>query len=132
PTKAPGLVDTFLCNCTDCHKITASMFASNFVVLDTSLRHLRGQSNLAVYSQSKTPITKGNTMANYFCKTCGSLMYRVGSGFPGKSILRIGTVDDFNLMETVLRPRVEQFARDRVAWLPGAEGVMQVDGYHYG
>lgn len=71
-------------------------------------------------------------MANYFCKTCGSLMYRVGSGFPGKSILRIGTVDDFNLMETVLRPRVEQFARDRVAWLPGAEGVMQVDGYHYG
>lgn len=25
PTKAPGLVDTFVCNCTDCRKITASM-----------------------------------------------------------------------------------------------------------
>jgi len=70
-------------------------------------------------------------MANYFCSTCGSLMYRVGSGFPGKRILRIGTVDDFNLMETVLRPRVEQFVKDRVGWLKGAEGVRQVDGFHY-
>lgn len=46
--------------------------------------------------------------------------------------MRIGTVDDFNLMETKLRPRVEQFVKDRVEWLEGARGVMQVDGYHYG
>src|SRR5450755_2583459 len=113
PTQGPGLVDTFICNCTDCRKITASMFASNFTIADTHLKHLRGRDNLKTFSQSRT-IGSGNTMTNYFCSTCGTLMYRVGSAFPGQSILRIGTVDDFHLHETKLRPRVEQFTKDRV------------------
>jgi hypothetical protein len=132
PPSGEGFVDSFICNCTDCHKLTASMFASNFAIKDTHLKHLRGQENMTLYSTSKSIGTKGNTMTNYFCKTCGSLLYRKGDGFPGMSILRIGTVDDFNLMETKLKPRVEQFTKDRASWLKGAEGVMQVEGYHYG
>ena len=58
-------------------------------------------------------------------------MYRVGSKFPGKSILRIGTVDDFNLHETKLRPRVEQYTKDRVDWLCGLDGVKQAEGSFY-
>lgn len=58
-------------------------------------------------------------------------MYRVGAAFPGKSILRIGTVDDFNLHETKLRPRIEQFTKDRVGWLGGVEGVKQVEESAY-
>lgn len=131
PTQGPGLVETFLCNCFDCRKITASMFASNFIIADTHLVHKRGRSNLTSFSQSKT-IASGNTMTNHFCTTCGTLMYRVSSGFPGKSILRIGTVDDFHLHETKLKPRVEQFVKDRVGWLGGAEGVKQVDGSYFG
>ncbi|KAL9593327.1 MAG: hypothetical protein Q9219_007598 [cf. Caloplaca sp. 3 TL-2023] len=103
------------------------MFASNFTIRDTHLKHLRGQDNLKTFSQSST-IATGNTMTNYFCSTCGTLMYRVSSGFPRMSILRIGTVDDFNLQETKLKPQVEQFTKTRVAWLPGAEGVKQVKG----
>ncbi|KAI4162960.1 MAG: hypothetical protein LQ342_003471 [Letrouitia transgressa] len=127
PTQGPGLVDTFVCNCTDCRKITASMFASNFTVADTHLKHLRGRDGLKTFGQSRT-IASGNTMTNYFCSTCGTLMYRVGSAFPGKNILRIGTVDDFHLHETKLRPRVEQFTKDRVSWLCGVEGTKQVEG----
>ena len=130
PTQGPGLVGTFICNCTDCRKLTASMFASNFTVADTHLKHLRGRDNLKTFSQSRT-IASGNIMTNYFCSTCGTLMYRVGEAFPGKSIMRIGTVDDFNLHETKLRPRVEQFTKDRVSWLRGAEGVKQVEGSAY-
>jgi hypothetical protein len=59
-------------------------------------------------------------------------MYRRGAGFPGMSILRVGTVDDFNLAETVLKPRVEQFIETRVGWLEPAKGVEQVEGYAYG
>jgi len=66
-------------------------------------------------------------MANHFCSTCGTLMYRIGSAFPGMSILRIGTVDDFNLHETKLRPRVEIFTKDRVGWWHGIEGVKQFE-----
>lgn len=64
-------------------------------------------------------------MTNYFCTTCGSLMYRVSSGFPGMSILRIGTVDDFRLHETKLRPQKEIFVRDRVDWFTGVEGAQE-------
>ncbi|KAJ5328523.1 hypothetical protein N7452_008913 [Penicillium brevicompactum] len=130
PTKGPGLVDTFVCHCTDCRKITASMFASNFIVKDSHLKHSRGCENLKTFSQSRT-IASGKAMTNYFCSTCGSLMYRVGEAFPGHSILRIGTVDDFNLHETALKPRLEQYTKDRVAWLSCADGVKQIDGSAY-
>jgi hypothetical protein len=102
------------------------MFASNFTVADTHLKHLRGQENLKTYSQSTT-IASGNNMTNYFCSTCGSLMYRVGKAFPGVRILRIGTVDDFNLHETKLRPRIEQFIKDRVSWFTGVEGAKKFE-----
>lgn len=130
PTEGPGMVDSFVCNCSDCHKITASMFASNFIIADTNLKHLRGRDNLKTYSQSLT-IASGNTMTNHFCSTCGTLMYRVSSGSPGTSILRIGTIDDFHLHETKLRPRVEQFTKNRVGWLGGVDGVRQVEGSAY-
>jgi len=126
PTQGPGLVSTFVCNCSDCRKITASMFASNFTVQNSYLKHNRGQENLKTFSQAKTPAS-GNTMTNYFCSTCGTLMYRISSGCPDLSILRIGTIDDFNLQESKLRPLVEQCVKDRVSWFPGAEGAKQVD-----
>jgi hypothetical protein len=53
-------------------------------------------------------------------------MYRRGDGFPDMSILRIGTVDDFNLMETKLRPQREFFTKDRAVWLKPIEGVEQL------
>ena len=130
PTQGPGLVDSFVCNCTDCRKITASMFASNFTVDDAYLKHLRGQGNLKTFGQSHS-IASGYKMTNYFCSTCGTLMYRVGAAFPGQSILRIGTVDDFNLHETKLKPRVEQFTESRVGWLSAIDGVKQVEGSAY-
>lgn len=66
-------------------------------------------------------------MSNHFCATCGTLMYRVGSRFPGMSILRIGTVDDFHLHETKLKPELEQFTNGRVGWLREVDGVKQFE-----
>ncbi|CAK1359496.1 unnamed protein product [Cercospora beticola] len=112
PTEKPGLVATFICNCTDCRKITGSMFASNFLVRSSHLTHIRGQDRLARYVQRKT-IASGHEMASYFCSVCGTLMYRIGSGSPNLRTLRLGTVDDFALHEGKLKPRVEQFVKDR-------------------
>jgi hypothetical protein len=112
------------------------MHATNFTILDTHLKHLRGQENLKTFGQSRTVFVKtdgqDNTMTNYFCNTCGSLMYRVGKAFPGMSILRVGSVDDFSLHETKLRPTMEQFTKDRVSWKLATEGTTQFfeDGLH--
>ena len=97
------------------------MFASNFTIDNTYLKHLRGQEKLSVFGQSRT-VARGHKMTNYFCSVCGTL-YRVGEGFPGQSILRIGTVDDFALHETKLRPRKELFVKERVSWFTGVDGV---------
>lgn len=97
------------------------MFASNFTVRDEYLHHLRGKQNLKTFSQSET-VASGHAMTNHFCCICGSLMYRVGAAFPGCSILRLGTVDDFSLVETKLRPMREDFVKDRVGWLGGVLG----------
>lgn len=107
------------------------MFASNFVVNESAVKHIRGKEKLSKFGQSKTIIT-GNHMENNFCSGCGTLMYRIGTGFPGKLIMRIGTVDDFTLQETKLKPRLEMFTKDRVSWLPGATDIKQVEGYAYG
>lgn len=63
PTHGPGLVDVFVCNCSDCRKITASMFATGFIVKDTHLKHVRGRENLKTYGQDRT-IASGHT---YVC-----------------------------------------------------------------
>ncbi|KAK1255706.1 hypothetical protein MKX07_007965 [Trichoderma sp. CBMAI-0711] len=127
PTEAPGLINTFVCNCFDCRKITASMFASNFTVDNSYIRHLRGEDNLSRWGQDKTP-TSGTEMANYFCKTCGTLMYRRSALSPDRSFMRIGTVDDFTLHETKLRPQYEIFTASRVNWWHGVEGAKALPG----
>jgi hypothetical protein len=45
----------------------------------------------------------GLEMVSYFCKTCGTFMYRRGDRMPGVSILRLGMVDDSSLAEGVVR-----------------------------
>ncbi|KAF1358553.1 hypothetical protein EJ07DRAFT_166797 [Lizonia empirigonia] len=130
PTSGDGLVDTFICHCTDCRKITASMFASNFVVKDTHLKHVRGEDKLTRFRQNST-IATGNYMENSFCSVCGTLLYRRSSGYPGMSIPRIGTIDDFALQETAFKPRVETFEKDRCAWLQPARVQEHVQGAYY-
>ena len=102
------------------------MFASNFCVDDKNMSYVRGKEKTSTWSTSKS-IKTGNTMKNVFCSVCGGLMNRISSGFPGKNFLRIGTVDDFNLHETVLKPKIEQFIPGRVSWLKGLDDVERHD-----
>jgi len=127
PLQEPGFVGTFVCNCSDCRKVTASMFASNFTVKDSYIKYARGKENLSSWGQAKTP-TSRKKMTNFFCKTCGTLMYRKGDAFDGLSFPRVGTIDDFTLHETKLRPQAELFVKERVSWFSGVEGAQKFDG----
>ncbi len=51
------------------------MFASETsTIADSHLKHVRGRENLKTFSQAHT-VGSGQTMTNYFCSTCGTLMY---------------------------------------------------------
>ncbi|KAK6985020.1 Mss4-like protein [Favolaschia claudopus] len=131
PLQGPGLVETFICHCVDCRKVSVSMFATNFTIADPHLTYIRGRDNITAYGQSRT-IATDNTMTNHFCKTCGTLMYRASSGYKGLNFVRMGIVDDYRLHETKLKPRVEQFVEERVEWLRPVEGMKQVEGMWVG
>ncbi|KAI0023025.1 Mss4-like protein [Xylariomycetidae sp. FL0641] len=117
-----NMTGAFVCTCTDCRKITASMFASNFMVKDEGLRWLRGQDKLSKFTKTET-IASGHAMTNYFCSNCGTLMNRVSTQYPGLNFLRIGTVDDFTLHDTKLKPTIELFTDHRVSWFHGVPGA---------
>ncbi|KAI5272018.1 hypothetical protein E4T47_04689 [Aureobasidium subglaciale] len=114
---------TFLCHCTDCRKITASIFTSAFVIEKTVLKHIRDEHDLTQYS---TTVEAGNTMSDFFCKTCGSLMYRQSSQYPDLLVPRTGTIDNLEFPETKLKPQVEVFCRSSVGWFGGLEDVRQM------
>jgi hypothetical protein len=126
PTEKPGLIFSALCHCTDCRKLTASTFSSLVTVDDQYLRHVRGQDKLTQFTTTTTPAS-GRAMTNYFCSRCGTLMYRKSEDRPTWSICRLGTIDDFNLAETKLRPSMEIYTKDRCAWLLALEGAAQSD-----
>ncbi|KAF2673699.1 hypothetical protein BT63DRAFT_421827 [Microthyrium microscopicum] len=94
------------------------MFCSNFSINNKALKHIRGEDKLSHYSQNKS-VASGASMEDSFCSICGNLMYRRSSRFPTMSILRIGTVDDFDLHASKLKPQFEQFINSRVPWLDG-------------
>lgn len=102
------------------------MFATNFTTLDKHTRFVRGEDNITLFSQNET-IIAGGSMTNGFCKTCGTLMFRKGSSYPDHWFLRVGTVDDLRLHETLLKPQTEYFTMDRVEWFHGVDSAKQVD-----
>ncbi len=103
------------------------MFATNFTVAFSHIEFVRGKSCLKQYAQATTIATE-NTMSNSFCSNCGTLMYRASSGFPNLIYMRVGTVDDFAIHETRLKPTIEIFCKDRVAWLEPIAGSRQAFG----
>ncbi|WWC58652.1 uncharacterized protein I303_101196 [Kwoniella dejecticola CBS 10117] len=130
PVTKEGIKGTFVCHCTDCRKVSASMFATNFTVHSDDLRYIRGADKVKTYAQSKT-IVEGNTMTNYFCPNCGSLLNRISSGTPTLNYVRVGAVDDLRLHDTLLKPEVEQFVDSRAKWLKPVQGVTQAHGMEY-
>lgn len=131
PLQKPGLINRHVCHCTDCRKIGSAFYQSNITVADSHMRYTRGEDQLTSFSEARTiRAGAGATMTNYFCRTCGTLMFRRGAQFPGLTILRTGTVDDNSLAETKLRPQVEQFIERRVAWSVPIESAVQVVGMH--
>jgi hypothetical protein len=103
------------------------MFATNFTSLDTHTRFTRGEDNLTVFTQKKTTST-GKEMANSFCKTCGTLMFRAGAFAPGTKFMRGGIIDDHTLHDTMLKPGVEIFTEHRAKWVKPVDGAEQGKG----
>ncbi|EPE26015.1 Mss4-like protein [Glarea lozoyensis ATCC 20868] len=116
---APTPLLKFRCHCLDERKLTGAAFALNILYPDTSLTVLRGE--LKTWAKR---VDSGNEMVNHMCATCGSLLYRSSSGYPGTIVIKAGCVDGVDAAEEFV-PDVELFTRSRVSWVKPVEGAKQ-------
>ncbi|KAE9406069.1 hypothetical protein BT96DRAFT_963625 [Gymnopus androsaceus JB14] len=121
PTQGPGLVDSFICNCHDCRKITASMFASGFMIDD----HYLHPQKRTIQPHEIQPIENHSEQKHSDQLFLSNVRHVDVSCICSED----WTVDDFHLHETKLKPRAEQFVEDRVGWLcahsTSIDGVVQ-------
>ncbi|KAJ7699244.1 hypothetical protein B0H17DRAFT_1129315 [Mycena rosella] len=130
PTHSPGLGESFICHCTDCHKITHPCLPpASWLPTPTCATARRGQ---PLRIQPGVHRRHAQHHRHSLLQDVRHAHVPRQHGVPGMHITRVGTVEDFNLQETILKPKAEQFVKYRMVWLSGGEGVQQVQGLHYG
>lgn len=63
-------------------------------------------------------------MSNHACGQCGSLLYRTSTGYPGKLAIKVGCIDDEDVVKGYV-PDIEIFTRNRAPWVQPIEGAVQ-------
>ncbi|KAI1009525.1 hypothetical protein LB504_002929 [Fusarium proliferatum] len=105
-----------LCHCGDCRKISGSAFSTNILVPQQNLDLLQGTPKVF-----EKLADSGNGITSYFCGDCGSTCYRQGESFPGLTIIKVGTLDAFDM-----QPALEAYSDARPRWLTCVDGTKQM------
>jgi len=113
---------SILCHCKDCRKISGSTYSSNSIFSEDGFKVTKGTPK-----QHTVKADGGNSITSNFCGDCGSTMWRQGATFPGKRIVKTGTLDDTNILDN-LKVDVELYANTRPKWVSAQSGAAQKDG----
>ena len=111
----PGKVG--LCHCTDCQRLTGSAF-SLFVPVPREAFHLIGEPKTYVKTAES-----GNRRAQAFCADCGSRIYASAPSEPTVFNLRVGTMDERNL----LAPKLQVWCRSALPWIANLGAVLRFE-----
>ncbi|KAH7384665.1 Mss4-like protein [Pyrenochaeta sp. MPI-SDFR-AT-0127] len=110
---------SILCHCYDCRKISGSTYSSNSIFSDEGFKVTKGTPK-----QHKKTADGGNEIISQFCGDCGSTMWREGTTFPGKKIIKAGTLDDTSILDNY-KVNVELFTANRPKWVGTQDGADQ-------
>ncbi|KAH6633291.1 Mss4-like protein [Boeremia exigua] len=113
---------SILCHCLDCRKIGGSTYSTNGVYEADQFKITKGTPK-----QHKKIADGGNEMISNFCGDCGSTMWREGATFPGKRIVKMGTLDDTDIVDN-LTINAELYSGNRPKWVNAQEGADQKKG----
>ncbi|KAH7082951.1 Mss4-like protein [Paraphoma chrysanthemicola] len=113
---------SILCHCSDCRKISGSTYSSNSIFSDEGFKVSQGSPK-----QHKKVADGGNEIVSNFCGDCGSTMWRTGATFPGKLIVKAGTLDDTSILDNY-KVDAELYAPTRPKWVNAQEGAAQKNG----
>ena len=107
-----------LCHCTHCQKVSGSAFSVNLLV-DAAGLHFSGAAPTVYEDDAES----GRKLRRLFCAQCGSSIASEADMFPGKIVLKVGTLDD----TSDLAPVVEIWRRSAQHWVTPREGIIHFD-----
>lgn len=81
------VLNTVNCHCSICKKITGAAFETIAVVNEGDLEIFTGRDNLSTYRVS-------DKAEKHFCSICGTPIYNIHFGHPGRALIQIGALDE--------------------------------------
>ena len=109
---------TGVCHCKNCQRQAGSAFSTLASVPKAEFTITRGDPKL--YEDSET--RSGDTVARYFCGTCGSPIYSALPSQPDAIYLKTGTMDD----TSAFQPMFHVWCETKQNWVELADGVPQM------
>ncbi|KAI9170728.1 hypothetical protein HJFPF1_00198 [Paramyrothecium foliicola] len=102
-----------LCHCLDCRKITGSLFSTNVLMPGDGFSVVQGTpKEFAMTADS------GKTITSYFCGDCGCTLWRQTESYGDAKIVKAGTLDTPDALDSIAKPASELFTKNRISWLP--------------
>ena len=97
------------CHCRDCQRITGSAFVINLWI-ERKFVEAKG----AAPKSYKLAGGSGKVHEVFFCETCGTYVWSLYHGAPGKALfIRAGTLDK----PDAVKPDIHIFTRSKLPWL---------------
>ncbi|KAJ5598543.1 hypothetical protein N7537_008627 [Penicillium hordei] len=112
-------VATGLCHCTDCRKLTGTLYTYSLIFKSAEIKTSGNPEKIT------KPAESGNIIENYFCSNCGTPLYayKFPSGeWDSLVITRVGIFDDLDLLER--KPAVELYVRSRAGDVLRSSGLV--------
>lgn len=70
----------------------------------------------------------GNALQRKFCSRCGTPLYNIGGDFGKTLAVFYSALDDYDCCsdgDTIPKPKVEYYSKDRLPWVGPIEGAQQ-------
>jgi hypothetical protein len=106
-TGAPAFV--FMCHCRDCQRATGSTYAPNAWFPYAQVQYVKGEPGFHVVTGES-----GKPVYHEFCAKCGSSVGMRSDGYSGYRAVRIASLDDPDLLESV----ADVWTGSRIRWDP--------------
>ncbi|KAJ5638393.1 Glutathione-dependent formaldehyde-activating enzyme [Penicillium lividum] len=112
-------IDTSVCHCPWCKKLSGAVYASQIVVHKDNYKITKGDPKYFSLEHL------GQSYGNWFCQTCGSTVGRDASPFPDIRVVKLGTLDNLEDINWA-KPKREIYTEARVSWVPQFENCVQI------
>jgi len=107
------------CHCNQCKKANGGAFSSLAVVRARHLEFLTGDDCLATYQL-------GDKVAKHFCRHCGTPIFNRNSGYPGRCMVALGSLDN----PAAVTPTANIHCASKLAWVFTDDGLQNfAQGY---